>query len=265
MTRLLARTRWIVLLASCCGLGSVALFARPVSGELAASEVAAAPPRSLETAAAPKTGLSFLSTQPAEIPFHGDAEMFSAATRAAGSVVLLVGLILIAAFLLRRYWPGRFGVASGQRHIEVLETVALGERQSLTLVQVGQSRLLLARSAGSITLLDRVEVAVEAALDKEVEALVEPPEGNVKNLGASLAAVGSRFRRLGARWKASVARGRAVWRPLSQTFRKAPPRRMPSFEQIMRAEIIAAASPSASAGSATRTRLSEIRSRIQSE
>ena len=150
MNSLLARSRWIVLLAWCCGLNSVALLGRPVSGESAAEDRAAASSKSIETANGPKSGLSFPSALPAEMPFRGDAELFSSATRATGSVVLLVGLILIGAFLLKRYWPGRFGAVAGERHIEVLETVALGERQSLTLVQVGQSRLLLARTAGSI-------------------------------------------------------------------------------------------------------------------
>jgi flagellar biogenesis protein FliO len=224
--------------------------------------------KSVEATVGSKTGLSFPSALPAEMPFRGDAEMFSSATRATGSVVLLVGLILMGSFLLKRYWPGRFGAVPGERHIEVLETVALGERQSLTLVQVGQSRLLLARTAGSITLLDRAELTTEAVVDIAMEAPVKRPEGNRKDLAAVLTAAAGIVRSLETGLKTRLASLKKALVRLSPK-RERPPTipavPAPSFEQVMRAELSATASPSATTGSAARSRLSEIRKRLQAE
>jgi len=269
MISLLARTRWMVLLAWCCGLNSVALLARPVTGEPATDDAVVASSKSVETTTGSKTGLFFPSPLPAEMPFRGDAELFSSATRATGSVVLLVGFILIGSFLLKRYWPGRFGAVAGARHIEVLETVALGERQSLTLVQVGQSRLLLARTAGSITLLDRTELTTEVVADPEMEAPVERLERNENELAAAaLTGAAGRFRSVEIGLKARLASlKKALGRvsPKRERPLSIPAAPGPSFEQVMRAELSGTASSSARTGSAARSRLSEIRNRLQAE
>jgi flagellar biogenesis protein FliO len=265
MTSVLTRTRWMVLLAWCCGANCVALTARPISGEVTADDAVLASSKSVDTTAGPKLGLTFPSALPAEMPFRGDAELFSSATRATGSVVLLVGLILIGSFLLKRYWPGRFGAVAGQRHIEVLETIALGERHNLTLVQVGQSRLLLARTAGSITLLERTEIVPEAAVDSEMDAQAEQQEGNRNDLRAVATGIAGSSKRIEAIVKTGLARLKTVLRRLPQKPRSILAVKAPSFEQVMHAELRATALPIAGAASSARSRLSEIRNRLQAE
>jgi len=178
-------------------------------------------------------------------------------------VVLLVGLILIGSFLLKRYWPGRFGAVAGQRHIEVLETVALGERQNLTLVQVGQSRLLLARTAGSITLLDRTELVPEAVSDGETDALAD--EANRNDLPATATGIAGIFKPIEAMLKPGLTRLKTALTRSPSKSRNTPAVKAPSFEQVMQAELsVAALSPAGTASSA-RSRLSEIRNRLQAE
>ena len=173
-----------------------------------------------------------------------------------------MGLILIGTFLLKRYWPGRFGAVAGERHIEVLETVALGERQSLTLVQVGQSRLLLARTAGTITLLDRAEVLAEALLEDEMDAQAEQQAGQGNAVRAVMPVSVRVFKPIEARLKAVLARLGTSLRRLPSKPNSIPAVKAPSFEQIMHAELGAAASTAArSSGS----RLSEIRNQLQAE
>ncbi len=262
MTSLLNRTRWLFLLAWCCGVNCLVLAARPISGEVAADDAAPVSSKSMDLAADSKPGLSFPSAVSAEMPFRGDTELFSSATRATGSVVLLVGLILVGTFLLKRYWPGRFGAVAGERHIEVLETVALGERQSLTLVQVGQSRLLLARTAGTITLLDRAEVLPEALLEDEMDAQAEQQAGQGNAVRAVMPVSVRVFKPIEARLKAVLARLGTSLRRLPSKPRDISAVKAPSFEQIMHAELGAAASTAArSSGS----RLSEIRNQLQAE
>jgi len=266
MINSLARTRWMVLLALCCGLNGVVLLSRPVSGELTTDDAVVASSKPVETPVGFRTGLSFPPVLPVEMPFRGDAELFSSATRATGSAVLLASLILLGSFLLKRYWPGRFGALPVERHIAVLETVALGERQSLTLVQVGQSRLLLARTAGSITLLDRAALALETMVESEVEAPAGRHERNKNDMAAALTGAASRFKCVETRLKTGFARVRTALKPLfSEKPRRIPAAPAPSFERVMRAEIRATASSSATTGSAARSRLSEIRNQLQAE
>ena len=55
--------------------------------------------------------------------------------------------------MLKRYMPHRFGPLGHTRQIQVLESVPLGEKRMLTLVEVAGQRLLLASSPGSVSLL----------------------------------------------------------------------------------------------------------------
>ena len=263
MTSLLNKTRWMFLLAWCCGMNCLVLGARPISGEVAADDAVLSSSKSIDMAADSKPGLSFPPAVSAELPFRGDTELLSSATRATGSVVLLVGLILVGAFVLKRYWPGRFGAVAGERHIEVLETVALGERQSLTLVQVGQSRLLLARTAGSITLLDRAEVLPEAAVEGELDAPAEQ-EGQRTTAPAVLPVAVRMAKSIEARLKVLLARLGTAFNRLPSKPRSIPALKTPSFEQVMHAEL-AAAVTTASAPRSSGSRLSEIRNRLQAE
>jgi flagellar biosynthetic protein FliO len=264
MASLLTRTRWMVLLVCCCGVNCIALTARPISGEVATDDAVLASSKSVD-AAGSKMGLTFPSALPAEMPFRGDAELFSSATRAAGSVVLLVGLILIGSFLLKRYWPGRFGAVTSQRHIEVLETVALGERQNLTLVQVGQSRLLLARTAGSITLLDRMELGSEAVADSEMDAPAERLEENRNDLPTAVTGIAGIFKTIEEILQSGLARLKTALGRLPQRPLRIPAVKAPSFEQVMHAELCVTPLPTATPASSARSRLSEIRNRLQAE
>ena len=73
--------------------------------------------------------------------------------RAAGSMIFILALILISVILLKRYMPHRFGPLSHKRRIQVLETVPIGEKRSLTLIEFDGASLLLASTPGSVSLL----------------------------------------------------------------------------------------------------------------
>jgi len=261
----LVKTCWVILLAWFCGVNSVVHLARPIGGEPVTDEAVAISSKSTETPVGPKNALPFPSNLPPEVPFRGDAELFSSATRATGSVVLLVSLILMGSFLLKRYWPGRFGAVLGERYIEVLETVALGERQSLTLVQIGQSRLLLARTTGSITLLDRAEVTTGAVVDTELIAPAERGERSGNEPVSAPTSVASVVGRVRGWVKSIVAKVKATLQLLTQKTRRRPAETAPSFEQIMQAQLGVTAPSKARTGIAARSRLSEIRNRLERE
>ncbi|MFN7945208.1 MAG: flagellar biosynthetic protein FliO [Blastocatellia bacterium] len=74
--------------------------------------------------------------------------------RTFGALLLIVGLIFAGAWWVRRYGGARFG--QGRKDapaLEVLSTVSLGERRSLSVVRFGQSTLLIGSTAQGLTLL----------------------------------------------------------------------------------------------------------------
>jgi flagellar biosynthetic protein FliO len=86
---------------------------------------------------------------PAPAPGSGWAEL----TKTIGSVGLIVCLILAGYFLFRRFAPKYMTRRPGERDLRIVETLSLGEKRSIAVVQVGAQRLLLACTPGQITLL----------------------------------------------------------------------------------------------------------------
>lgn len=74
--------------------------------------------------------------------------------RTLGALLLIVGMIVFATWWLRRYGGARFGRAVKDAPVlEVLSTVPLGERRSLSVVRFGSSTLLIGSTAQGLTLL----------------------------------------------------------------------------------------------------------------
>jgi flagellar biosynthetic protein FliO len=74
--------------------------------------------------------------------------------RTVGALLLIVGLILAAAWGMRRFSGGRFMNKDGEApQLAVLSTVPLGDRRSLSIVKFGERTLLLGSTQQAITLL----------------------------------------------------------------------------------------------------------------
>lgn len=74
--------------------------------------------------------------------------------RTFGALLLIVGLILAGAWWVRRYGGARFGQGRQDAPaLEILSTVSLGERRSLSVVRFGHATLLIGATAQGITLL----------------------------------------------------------------------------------------------------------------
>jgi flagellar biosynthetic protein FliO len=74
--------------------------------------------------------------------------------RTVGALLLIVGLIVAAAWGMKRFGGARFGAPKEDApELAVLNSIALGERRSLAIVRFGQRTLLLGSTAQSITLL----------------------------------------------------------------------------------------------------------------
>lgn len=74
--------------------------------------------------------------------------------RTLGALLLIVGLIVAAAWGMKKFGGARFGkVAEDAPELSILNTVALGDKRSLAIVRFGNRNLLLGSTAQSITVL----------------------------------------------------------------------------------------------------------------
>ncbi len=74
------------------------------------------------------------------------------------SVGVALGIVLLLAWVTIRFLAGRFGVSGkGDRNIKIIETMPLGPKRGLHIVEVGGKVLLIGSSEGGLTLLDRLE------------------------------------------------------------------------------------------------------------
>jgi flagellar biosynthetic protein FliO len=78
--------------------------------------------------------------------------------RTLGALLLIVGLIVAAAWGMKRFGGARFGTPQEDAPpLAVLNSLSLGERRSLTIVRFGDRTLLLGSTAHSVTLLAEAE------------------------------------------------------------------------------------------------------------
>jgi len=78
--------------------------------------------------------------------------------RTLGALLLIIGLIVAAAWGMKRFGGPRFGAAREDApELAVLSSIALGERRSLSIVRFGHRTLLLGTTPQAVTLLAESE------------------------------------------------------------------------------------------------------------
>lgn len=78
--------------------------------------------------------------------------------RTLGALLLIVGLIVAAAWGIKRFGGARFGTPQENAPpLAVLNSLSLGDRRSLTIVRFGDRTLLLGSTAHAVTLLAEAE------------------------------------------------------------------------------------------------------------
>jgi flagellar biosynthetic protein FliO len=78
--------------------------------------------------------------------------------RTLGALLIIVGLIVAAAWGMKRFGGARFGTPKENAPpLAILNSLSLGERRSLTIVRFGDRTLLLGSTANSVTLLAETE------------------------------------------------------------------------------------------------------------
>ncbi len=121
-------------------------------------------------------------------PMTGWGEFGMPLFQTAGGAGLVICLILGGFFLFRRYAPQYLSKPGHDRSLRLIETLTLGDKRSLVLVQAGTKKLLLASTPGQISMLtsfadlaagspvaggERLEPEVPAALSGSFRNLYE--------------------------------------------------------------------------------------------
>jgi len=142
-------TRWI--LAALAGIGLAALVAADCPAETGADALHTLFSETDKTAGADADtpGLEPGEDKPGLGPKRFDSGSLFAQSLAAVIVILVLGAAAI--FVVKRLLP-RLGIAQGRR-INVLETVYLGSRRSLHMVQAGDRTLLVGDTRDRLGLL----------------------------------------------------------------------------------------------------------------
>jgi flagellar biogenesis protein FliO len=90
---------------------------------------------------------------PSPLPVVDPNEALWSGAKTLGATLLVIALILATAVLLKRHMPHHFGGLGKKKRIHILESVGLGEKRSLTLVEIDGLHLLLASSGNNVSLI----------------------------------------------------------------------------------------------------------------
>lgn len=101
--------------------------------------------------------------------------------RTAGGLGLVISLIILAYFAVRKYGPRYLRRQGAQGALKVIETLPIGEKRSIALIQVEDKRLLIGNTQQQITLLAQLPMMPEAGLEPAGEPLPRSAPGTVSS------------------------------------------------------------------------------------
>jgi flagellar biogenesis protein FliO len=149
----------------------VTLFIVPAFGKTTAppDQTAVASPSSDAPVAEPPV-LSF-PVEKAEDP-GADYSMF----RAIGGLGLVIFLLIAGYFAARKFAPRYFAKGASDNNLKIIETLSMGDKRSISMIQVGNSRFLVGNTAHQINLLTGLPESI--SLVSEPETLSVTPKAS---------------------------------------------------------------------------------------
>jgi flagellar biosynthetic protein FliO len=100
-------------------------------------------------------------------------------TRTIGGLGLVISLIVLGYVAVRRYGPKYLRRQGSQSALKVIETLPIGEKRSIALIQVEDKRLLIGNTQQQITLLAQLPVGLETMIEPGREPLPKSNPGIV--------------------------------------------------------------------------------------
>jgi flagellar biosynthetic protein FliO len=162
------------------------LLATPAFAQAAAPSSPAHEAKAVAESPAPAPTPDPASITP--VPETREADMQFPVMRTIGGMGLVVFLMLGAFFAVKKFAPRYLQKPVSQRNLKIIETLGMGDRRSISLVEVGNSRYLVGNTPHQINLL--------AMLPDPVSLLSEPEELPAPAKSSNKKSTGAPFRNL---------------------------------------------------------------------
>ena len=133
-------------------------------------------PSPQETAASGQSAARPADAEPATGAGESGTYLFA---RTIGGLGLVVSLIVLGYVAVRRYGPKYLRRQGAQNALKVIETLPIGEKRSIALIQVEDRRLLIGNTQQQITLLAQLPLITEATNESGREPLPKSSPGTV--------------------------------------------------------------------------------------
>lgn len=98
--------------------------------------------------------------------------------RAIGGLGLVTFLMIAGYFVVKKFPPLYFAKGASEKSLKVIETLSMGDKRSISMIEVGNSRFLVGNTANQLSLL--MALPESAPLISKPETLAESPKGSSK-------------------------------------------------------------------------------------
>lgn len=109
---------------------------------------------------------------------HGEAagagDLQFPVLRTLGGMGVVVSLIAAAYFAARKYAPKYFGKTMGEKNLRIVESLSMGDRRSVSLIEVANQRFLIGHTPHQINLLATLPDSVSLVSEPEEQAADSP-------------------------------------------------------------------------------------------
>jgi flagellar biosynthetic protein FliO len=106
-------------------------------------------------------------TQPAQAVDMREADFHFPVFRTLGGLGMVVCLMIAAYFAAKKFAPRYFAKGTAERNLRVIETLSIGDKRSISMIEVGNSRFLIGNTPNQINLLMALPEALSLVSEPE--------------------------------------------------------------------------------------------------
>lgn len=139
------------------------------------------PSPSAMTASQDATPPSGASQQSAEKPEVADAGSGFSFLKVVGGLGLVLSLIVLGTFGIKKIAPQYFAKKTSDRTLRLVETLPMGERRSLVVIEFEERRLLIGSTPNQITLLANLDGSSASASGEELPSPLSTPQASASS------------------------------------------------------------------------------------
>ena len=159
--------------------------------DFSAGETPAPAPVPALPSPSPETPAAAAEPAPSDLPAGTWQETLAPMVRIGGAVGLVLSIALGGFWALRKFAPNRFPRKPAEKTLRLIETLPMGEKRSIAVVEVAGKRFLIGNTPNEITMLSPLEVGLPresraaegtGAAINELPPAARPVQGRFLNL-----------------------------------------------------------------------------------